>query len=547
MKKIFGLTKILLALRPFSYYRQNSKEFFKAIGFVVLILFSLSGLFTMNVLFSKTLFFALKPLKLESTVLALGAVNTVLIILALGVIAVLSGYYYDGAEYLLALPFKGRELLGAKILVNYFYHLPIAVLFFGIPAGVYGYFGGEGIFYWIFAILNLFLLPVLPLSLIFAFFVLIFRSFSFAGKKDLLMYLGGVIGLGAAILIQKFSSTMQVLENNPRGVLEKFADPNLINLKLYHIYLPALLTVKALTAKALVSGLFYLGINILLSLGLAVIGVYLLGKAYERSLKVGAEGVSSRKKSRGELVFSERKVFMANLLREIKLVNREPVYFLNGPLVIFIIPLIFGITYYFQGQAGLPEINKIFAQKNFEQYLLAGSISLGIFLSAATNIPATAISREAKELYYLKSLPVAVNTWLLGKIAHGYVFAVIASLLVGIIALGLKLSFGKSLLILPVVILAVLPIFAAGLLIDLKRPYLNWDHPQKAFKQNLNSLVGVFLPFVQIGLYWLFLLKFKVEFWLCTFGFTGSSFLLGLLLLYYTLKEGEKSFTELEV
>lgn len=547
MKKTLQLTKVLLAVRPFSYYRQNPKEFLKAIGFIVLILFSLSGLFSMNVVFYKNLFLALKPANLESTVLALGAVNTVLIILALGVIAILSGYYYDGAEYLLTLPLKGRELLGAKILVNYFYHLPIAVLFFGIPAGVYGYFGGEGFYYWVTAFLNLLLLPVLPLTLVFIAFVLIFRSFSFARKKDLLMYVGGIIGLGAAILIQKFSNTVQLAEKNPGMLVAKFSDPNLINLKLYKIYLPALLTVKSLTGEDVTIKAFSLGANIILSLGLLALGLYILGRAYEKSLKVGTEGGGGRRRVKGELTFTPKPVFTSNLLREIRLMNREPVYFLNGPLVIIIIPFVFGISFYFQGITGLSEIKKLLGNKAFENYLLAGLLSLGVFLAAATNITSTAISREAKELYYLKSLPVSEKTWLLGKLAHGYVFGIIASLFAVGGAFLLKISGLKALFILPAVLLSALPVLAAGLLLDLKRPYLNWDHPQKAFKQNLNATVGIFFPFMQIGLYWLLFLKFKISFWSLTLGFVVLSFILGVGILTYTLKIAKESFKKLEV
>jgi ABC-2 type transport system permease protein len=43
-------------------------------------------------------------------------------------------------------------------------------------------------------------------------------------------------------------------------------------------------------------------------------------------------------------------------------------------------------------------------------------------------------------------------------------------------------------------------ILAAGLLVDLLRPYLTWDNPTKAVKQNLNVVFAMFVAFWVIGI-----------------------------------------------
>ncbi len=42
-------------------------------------------------------------------------------------------------------------------------------------------------------------------------------------------------------------------------------------------------------------------------------------------------------------------------------------------------------------------------------------------------------------------------------------------------------------------LLASLPAIVACLLIDLIRPYLNWDNPQKSIKQNINVVLAMFV------------------------------------------------------
>jgi len=39
-----------------------------------------------------------------------------------------------------------------------------------------------------------------------------------------------------------------------------------------------------------------------------------------------------------------------------------------------------------------------------------------------------------------------------------------------------------------------------GLIIDLKRPMLTWNHPQQAMKQNLNVLISIGLNALMIGI-----------------------------------------------
>jgi ABC-2 type transport system permease protein len=88
------------------------------------------------------------------------------------------------------------------------------------------------------------------------------------------------------------------------------------------------------------------------------------------------------------------------------------------------------------------------------------------------------------------------------------------------------------------------------LLIDLIRPYLNWDNPQKAIKQNINVLIAMLAGGVIYALIFLS--------GLFTYQFTGSdlavylavatlSLAIGLLLYLFMIKIAPNRYRDIEV
>ena len=129
--------------------------------------------------------------------------------------------------------------------------------------------------------------------------------------------------------------------------------------------------------------------------------------------------------------------------------------------------------------------------------------TLIVFMGTSTSISATAFSREGKGLAVLKALPIPVKTLITAKIGHAMLYAVFALLLMGIPAAvllqfeELHLSSTNIILIMSCTVLLSMSLcFLMHLLdiwIDTARPKLTWETPTAAFKQNLNSVISVFL------------------------------------------------------
>ena len=71
-----------------------------------------------------------------------------------------------------------------------------------------------------------------------------------------------------------------------------------------------------------------------------------------------------------------------------------------------------------------------------------------------------------------------------------------------IIAVQLIVSLPLSTLLLTIVLgtLGSLPILLFGLFMDMNRPLLNWDNPQKAIKNNMNVVITLFVGMAYAGL-----------------------------------------------
>jgi ABC-2 type transport system permease protein len=96
-------------------------------------------------------------------------------------------------------------------------------------------------------------------------------------------------------------------------------------------------------------------------------------------------------------------------------------------------------------------------------------------------------------------------------------------------------------LLIPFVVgfLGGIPLSLIGLIVDLKRPLLDWTNPQRAVKQNLNVLIGMVANLIFIaalvGLNYLFL-KIDLNFTLIIIVDIGLISLSSIVLYKYSIK-----------
>jgi ABC-2 type transport system permease protein len=94
--------------------------------------------------------------------------------------------------------------------------------------------------------------------------------------------------------------------------------------------------------------------------------------------------------------------------------------------------------------------------------------------------------------------------------------------------------------------LAGIPIMEIGFMIDLFRPLLVWDNPQKAVKQNLNCIISMFFNILWVGVIIYVVGNFITNFMLAYITLAIIFIVLGILLYSLLMKYAEKRYYEIE-
>ena len=134
-----------------------------------------------------------------------------------------------------------------------------------------------------------------------------------------------------------------------------------------------------------------------------------------------------------------------------------------------------------------------------------------------TSIASTSFSREGKSIYDLKALPVRNELIVLAKFAHAFVYIIVSNIIIDLIACVVFGVIGIAdeiavltpcfLRILVLSSLVSLVLIFTEMFIDTANPKLNWENPIAAFKQNVNSIIAVFVTmtvtaiFVVLGVF----------------------------------------------
>jgi len=480
----------------------------------------------------KAIYNMLLPLGQQQAILTFGVLSGQLLVLLFGLYYVISAFYFSrDLEMLIPLPLKPVEVMTSKfavILVNEYLTIAVIVL----PVVVYfGILSKAGLPYWINGLLVYLLLPIIPLSIVSLLVIGMMRIVNLSRKKDALILLGSLILIAAGVGLQFILSRSAGSHPDPQVMLRFFTSPNSLLKQIGSVFPPSVWATQALAGGFSGAGLRNLLLLIGVSLALFYGILILAEKLFYKGL-IGIGEVAGRKKalSRKELsrrVSSGRRPVRAIFAREWRIMNRTPIFLLNGVLVVVLVPILFVIMARAGGGRGDNAV--ILRALTSAKPLLVTLISAG-FMAVSGSLNGTAsstFSREGSQFWMSKVIPVSPREQVTAKFLHSYIIALLgiaASSFVLVLMMRLRIddllpAFGLALV-------ASVALTAVGMIIDLSRPLLDWTNPQKAIKQNLNVLFG-FLAEIGILVLLGFLLSFLMK--------TGLSANGVLLVLYAVL------------
>jgi ABC-2 type transport system permease protein len=499
MKAFFPLLSIYVktTYNPqafFELFRQGPKGIAKGLGICLLVLYATAAFGVVLLMSSFASYSGLAPLGLAPLVILNGVSSATAIVMVMGFITCLATYFMSEAESsLLAMPIPPRALFGAKFAMTYLSEALIAILMVASSCGVYAYFERPPFLFYPYLLLIALATPLLPLSFFYLILVPLMTRVRFLRRKDTIFILGGVIGIGLALGWQLFYQRMMLNMGNSEWLLANLADPDSVLKRFSRAFPPALFAANALSGSGTAGGLGWLAAFLGVQAASVSLILLALPGAYASSLVGFNESVLKRNASTSgylEKTFRPQSPLLSHFRREVRQMNREPVFFLNGPFVVFLVPLLLGAIYGSMKKELLASL-PAFSGDQARSFAALGAMGIVAMLGAMNGITSTSLSREGPQFAFLKSLPVRAGDYFGAKLAHGLVFCLVAvftgPLLVAFLlplelkdALGACLGgFGFACLF-----------NVLGLLLDTANPRLSWPNPTVAIKQNPNYAVS---------------------------------------------------------
>lgn len=545
MNRIISLIKTDLnttfGLSALKYKFKNKKDRWQMIILGIAIL-SIIPTYLIMVMGLSKLYSAYTDINQKSMFLLNGFIYSQLIIFLFGIIYVMSKYYFSNdLNILMPLPLKPLDIIGSKfvtLMVNeYLTSFPIILPFIFI----YGDKGGEGIIYWIYSLILVLFLPIIPLALASIIVMLFMKYTNIKGKKDLLRIIGYFVLLIALLGFQfKIQSiTQNAIDGGENFFLELAQDSNLLVKKLGLSFPPSMWGALALSNYSNITGL----LNLILFIGVSLI-IFLLMLFSSESLffdgLIGNLEVGNSKRSKVKVKdFSQRTpAFLSIGLKEIKMLLRTPIYLFNSIGGVVLLPIILIISTSADGGASLGAL-KTLIKGNLHLISFFG-IGMIVLLGSMNCIGCTTFSREGRNLWIQRTMPIKIRDQIFGRILSSLFVQ-----LIGVVALLGSLAYINTITIenifwiIVLGLLGSIPMTEIGMIVDIFRPLLDWDNPQKVMKQNLNVLIamgvgGLYLLAVGFLTYKLFMAGINI---LIIYGIIGLIFIVSSWGLYTPLKK----------
>ena len=413
-------------------------------------------------------------------------------------------YFTKDSEYLLPLPLKPYQIILARTNVMLIAEYLIIFLLGFIPLVMYGILTGAGIIYYVTMIFAVILVPILPVLMI-SMLVMLIMSFARLTKNRNRFQLFATLLVLAIIIALSISTSGMKQDLTNEEMAQMVVQANGM-IELVKGYVPTLdYLMEALTTNSLFTAI----VEVLKTLGITIIGfiIYMLiaQKIYFKGLvgNLFGGGASSSNKEINQKEYRNSKLYKSYVGKEFKNMARNPVFLMQCLIPAVLIPIIMVVVVYAglnSDGMGLEQITQMLQQMSTNTFFIA-CIILGViqFFTMFIYISITAISRDGENAVFMKYIPVSLY--------KQYLYKIIPNIIMNIVTIIITLGMAEYLLNLPVITLIALFVVAtimgilqsiAMIIVDLKRPKLNWDSEYAVAKQNLNLVFPVLLSIVNI-------------------------------------------------
>ena len=499
LKNIFNLSKL--------YIRENDTNI-KLINMETKKLNKKSALFWIYVVLifgilyisSEVISFVAKTAKPEIFINAFLLFLELLIIIRTVMVSMNVFYFSKDIENILHLPIKPIEIIISKFNTIIFMNYELEILFGIIPFFIYGIYTYAGLSYFFNLILLLIVFPIFATLIVSIIMIILMKTIKLFKNKDLMqivisfILVFGIMFASGKVIEYVFNNA-EYIEENQEAIL------NIINekiIKINNYFLNINPSINILLKKGFFNKLINYMKLVIINIGGFLLFVFLGNKLYLKQL---LKANFYTKKKKNKIIKLNKKIKRNNIAisyikKEFKQITKNPLFFIQSvyPVIMMTIMICVLIAVL------VPAYNEILHREEYKEMLEslkfdieAVCIILGVIqitgLFNYTSI--TSFSREGKNAYIIKVLPISLYKQFMYKNIPQIVLNIISSIIILIVinfqipAIGIKY-------ILVIFCLSVLITIINSFILcltDLLMPRLEWDAEYEILKNNKNKLL----------------------------------------------------------
>ncbi len=460
------------------------------VGSKKILIFFLLGIlafsfFTMGYQMSRSLYIGFEQINQTELTFTVMYVLASMVILFLSLTALIHLFYYSkNTGFLLTMPIKENTIIFSRLAVQYIYSFIMSALFL-VPS-IYVVLSNDGVtVVKLFgAVIILLLTPMIPLILA-TILIVIIMSFAnkFISRRAMsiitnVVLLALIIGVQLIVVRQTESSEFILdLLLTESGLLYYFG-----------LQFPPVV----LATQAIVGKLLSLVIFVLVNIVLIAIAGFVIGPAVKKSLRDYQQGEGKVKSKAAKYVESSQTKVLVK--RNLLIIFKNPAFLMNM-LVLILLPFIMIGINMVSGQFSLEQMKLMFSELANPEYaglltlIVAGVLIMPSFMGTFS---ATAITREGRFLWQVKSAPIDARVDLKARLLSCFIMSIISVVIVVPLAVYLlPMSLVDLLFALVIALLGIITMLQIDILIDIERPILDWTSPTQAIKNNLNILLAL--------------------------------------------------------
>lgn len=479
-------------------FKYNKKERFLYIFLTAVLLITFISLIPLYFIFLKSLLYGFMQLNMTKMFLYYIITGCGTFGIFLSFLVLIGEFFFNkDLRLLITLPLKPSEVILSKFFVILFDQIILNLIVL-LPAFIYfGLKTDVSFLYWVFSFICSLTAGIFPVFIISVFILPVSRFFKFAEKKDAYILFSSIVFV-VLIFIFQFSFMQSASSfSSQEDMVKILSDTNSFMNRFSNVYPISFIMTEMLINTPINSVLWFIA-YIVLNFFMIFLTAFLGEKFYYNTYMELQESGNKKAKKISSVDYKENKnTIKILILREWKYFIRTPSFSFNGFGNILAFPLMVVLFYVFSGKIIDKDMQMILDFiDNFRFYTIPLGIAFSVLSGGLNALAFSALSREGKNINELKILPFKPIEIYHSKVIFMNIFGFLGVLLSDF-ALFIVLK-SNIFEIIAIVIIGSLNVFfinSIEFFIDIKRPYLNWDNPQKAMKQNINSLFSIPISF----------------------------------------------------